>query len=224
MARLIDKIITVFAKLKKNRVIKQTDIKLNLGAGLQVAKNWINIDGSYNAFFSHFPVFFLKKIYTFSGANKYYSKNEYIKILKENTFIHHDLKYGIPVKDNSCDFIFSSHFLEHLPHSDAAYLLKEMFRCIKKNGVVRIAVPNLEYAVNLYQKGEKENFLKFFFTETANLYEHHHYMYDFEIIENMLKKAGFRKIYKRNYQQGLVPDIEILDNRPEETLFIEAVK
>ncbi len=224
MRQLIDKIISFFAKLKKNKVLKQTDVKLNLGAGLQVAPNWINIDGSYNAFFSKFPVFFLKKIYKVSGANKYYSENEYVKILKENKFIHHELKYGIPFQDNSCDFIFSSHFLEHLPLYDANHLLREMFRCVKDKGVVRITIPDLEYAVELYKKGKKDDFLKFFFTETSNIYEHHHYMYDFEMLEKRLKKAGFKKIHKRNYKEGSVPNIDILDNRPEETLFIEALK
>ncbi len=224
MRRVIDIIITIIAKLRQNRTLNQTEIKLNLGSGLQVAKNWINVDTSYNAFFSNYPSIFLKLIYKISGTRKYYSKEEYVKILKENKFIHHNLKYGIPLKNNSCDFIFSSHFLEHLPPSDANNLLIEMFRCIKNKGVVRIAIPDLKYVTKLYQEGKKEDFLKFFFTESSNIYEHHNYMYDFELIRDKLKKVGFKKIYQRNYQEGLVPDINILDNRPNETLFLEAVK
>jgi hypothetical protein len=40
----------------------------------------------------------------------------------------------------------------------------------------------------------------------------------------VLESVGFRDIVRRAYREGLTPDLEVLDNRPEETLFVEARK
>jgi len=40
----------------------------------------------------------------------------------------------------------------------------------------------------------------------------------------LLEKAGFAQIERMTFREGNVPDIDILDNRPDETLFVEARK
>ncbi len=55
-----------------------------------------------------------------------------------------DSKNGIPSKNQSVDFIYHSHMLEHLSESDARKLIKECYRVLKPQGVIRIAVPDLE--------------------------------------------------------------------------------
>lgn len=60
--------------------------------------------------------------------------------------IHVDLDYPgydglhLPFKDNSQDFVYSSHVLEHIEHSRAA--IKEWFRVIKPGGYLFIVVPH----------------------------------------------------------------------------------
>jgi hypothetical protein len=39
-----------------------------------------------------------------------------------------------------------------------------------------------------------------------------------------LEQVGFWDVEKCSYRQGKVPDIDRLDNRPDETLYVEAVK
>jgi predicted SAM-dependent methyltransferase len=51
---------------------------------------------------------------------------------------------GLPFKDNSFDAVYSSHFLEHLTKPQADFVLSEIFRVLKPDGVVRIVVPDLE--------------------------------------------------------------------------------
>ena len=210
---------------KKNRRTKRTPfsdlVKINLGCGLAVAKGWINIDGSLNALFSLWPEPFLKLLYKISGANRYYSCAEYCGLLADNFFIHHDLSYGIPFRDKSVDFIYSSHFLEHLFKNDAENLLKEAHRVLKPGGLIRISVPNLAYAISLYNKGDKEKMLTtyFFVEDIGSQMARHKYMYDFELMEKILKSAGFSDVIRYSYQQGICPDIGELDNRPEDSLF-----
>ena len=124
------------------------------------------------------------------------------------------------------DCIFSSHFLEHLFRKDADHLLRECYRVLKPGGILRISVPDLEYAVSLYAADEKEKMLRnyYFVDDDDSYYARHKYMYDYAMLESQLTGIGFAEVARCQYRQGRVPDIEILDNRPEESLFVEAVK
>ena len=64
--------------------------------------------------------------------------------------IKYDLSKGIPFQDNSVDYIFNEHFLEHLTVKEGLYFLKECKRTLKSGGVLRIAMPNLEEAMKIY--------------------------------------------------------------------------
>jgi predicted SAM-dependent methyltransferase len=97
---------------------------------------------------------------------------------------------------------------------------------LKPGGILRIAVPDLEYALALYARGEKDKMLinYFFVEDMESHYARHKYMYDFDMLTAVLESVGFRDIVRRAYREGLTPDLEVLDNRPEETLFVEARK
>ncbi len=214
--------------VKKNRrirTVKNSPVKINLGCGLAVAKGWINVDGSLNALIAQLPAMH-KLSYRVSGANRYYTCTEYCSLLKEHQFVHHDLSYGIPFENESVDFVYSSHFLEHLFKKEAAHILQEAYRVLKPGGIIRICVPDLAYAISLYANGEKEKMLdNYFFVEDRESYfARHKYMYDFDILKNMLEQTGFKEILRCSYCQGKTPDTHLLDNRPEDTLFIEAIK
>jgi hypothetical protein len=47
-------------------------------------------------------------------------------------------------------------------------------------------------------------------------------MYNLPLLTEALEEAGFAEVRRRPYQEGDVPDLEHLDNRPDETLFVEA--
>jgi len=81
--------------------------------------------------------------------------------------INEEVKYWhannpIPASDCSVDVIYHSHMLEHLNHSSAKKFLKDCYRVLKKNGVMRVVVPDLELictdylkAIQRVDKGEK---------------------------------------------------------------------
>jgi len=58
----------------------------------------------------------------------------------------------------------------------------------------------------------------------APYFRQHRYMYDFDLLRDLLIDAGFTSVIRRDYRVGVVPDLEILDNRPEETLYVEATR
>jgi len=225
--RLIDSINKFITWLKrKQRVKPDSDpLKVNIGSGLSVADGWINVDASLNAFFSKYPRIVLKLLYRLSGSHQWYSREEYMKKLKNHTFIHHQLEYGIPFPDNSIDYLYSSHLLEHLFLYDAERLLREAYRTTKKGGRIRICVPDLEHAFALYRNGNKDKALSYFFrTSKVGCLCQHHYMYDFDMLKKLLETVGFVDVERCPFQEGKIPDIHKLDNRPEETLFVEARK
>lgn len=66
--------------------------------------------------------------------------------------IAHNLNQGIPFQDNYFDVVYHSHVLEHFAKKDAGAFLSECYRVLKKDGIIRVAVPDLEQIINEYQK------------------------------------------------------------------------
>ena len=197
-------------------------VKVNLGAGLTVAPGWLNVDGSLNALVATAPRWLHPLAYRLSGARLLSSESFYCGTLRNHSFIHHDLVYGVPFPDQSVDVVYSSHFLEHLDPQSGRRLLQECLRVLKPGGLIRICVPDLEYAWELYKRGEKERMLRaFFFNTGATGFSEHRYAYDFDTLSCLLMEIGFSDVERASFQAGAVPDLEILDNYEEYTLFVE---
>jgi hypothetical protein len=49
-------------------------------------------------------------------------------------------------------------------------------------------------------------------------------MYDYASLSERLSEIGFRQIERRSYQAGRAPDLSILDNRPDDSLYVEATR
>jgi len=64
----------------------------------------------------------------------------------------------LPYPDGSCEVIFCSHVLEHVPDVAVRHALAEMARLLTPDGTVRIVVPDLEAALAAYRAGDEEFF------------------------------------------------------------------
>jgi predicted SAM-dependent methyltransferase len=225
---MVDQATRLGGWVKRNQRVKiptNGQVKVNLGCGLQVAPGWVNIDGSLNALVANFPRWMHSLAYRLSGAKAFYAKDYYRDTLSKNVFIHHDLSYGIPLEDETADFVYSSHFLEHLERPVGKRLLEECLRVLKPGGVVRIAVPDLEYAWEMYKRGEKEKMIHdFFFAEEMTGFGRHRYAYDYDMLKTLLREMGFVEIRRCEFQDGKMPDLVFLDNRGDYTVFVEACR
>ena len=69
-----------------------------------------------------------------------------------------DLSKGIlPHADNSVDYIFSEHAIEHFTKEQGINLLKECYRVLKKNtGALRLSTPNLKELAEAYLYSHRE--------------------------------------------------------------------
>lgn len=220
-------ITTFWGWLRKNQKIKVSDknVYVNLGSALQTADNWINVDGNLNAIVANLPTFVHKYVYFKTGNKNWYEEKDFFYKMKNHKFIHHILDYGMPFYDNKLDVVYSSHFFEHLHKDVAINLMKEVYRTLKNGGIFRINVPDLEYTIQAYLDGRKEEAMELFYTDNSNdKYSRHYYLYDFEMMKEILESIGFKNVTKCDYKIGKTPDINILDCRPGVTLFVEAEK
>ena len=64
--------------------------------------------------------------------------------------IAHNLYRGIPFEDGQFDVVYHSHLLEHFPKRFALFFLKECHRVLKPDGIMRVAVPDLEQIARSY--------------------------------------------------------------------------
>ncbi|MBD2605362.1 methyltransferase domain-containing protein [Scytonema hofmannii FACHB-248] len=64
--------------------------------------------------------------------------------------IAHDLTQGIPFPNASFDLVYHSHVLEHIPKTEAESFLKECYRVLRPQGVLRVVVPDLEQIAKTY--------------------------------------------------------------------------
>lgn len=200
-------------------------VNVNLGSGLEVAPGWINVDASLMAMVAAWPRVLQRVLFRQSGYSRLVDLDEFLRRLRTNRFVHHDLTASLPFVDESVDFVFTSHFLEHLAREQGLEVLREAHRILAPGGVIRVAVPDLERAIALYAGGEARRMLDecFYRPEKGRLAQHR-YMYDWPLLAQILGEAGFSNVQRCSYREGTLPDLDLLDNRPEETLFVEGTK
>jgi predicted SAM-dependent methyltransferase len=222
-------------KINRRRVysLDKGEIGINLGCDIETIHSFVGIDGSFLIFMmkSHLPQFIKKFFYKRTWASKKYSFKEYLKKVNSVRIIHHDLIYGIPFKKDSVQFIFTSHFLEHLKEEQTRKLIKDCFRVLKKGGVIRIVVPDLDFEVkemeekiNEYKKNKNTLNLQRYLTvpEHKSEFGFHKRIYNFSELKQILEEAGFKNTFRRKLYQGNLPNLRKLDFR--EGLIIEAEK
>ena len=200
-------------------------IKVNLGCGLTIADGWDNYDNSPNALISKIP--FLKYLLYKTGL---ISKFHY-DIKWDKKIIYRDLRKPLPYKDNSVDFIYTSHFLEHISKDDFILLISEIYRILKPGtGVFRIVMPDLNYYIMKYidMKKAKSHLAADIFMESIRVFskgrDPHLWMYDSESVKYKLSQIGYVDVLDCRFRQGECEDIEKLDNRPDDSFWIEAKK
>jgi len=129
-------------------------MKINLGCGPVGKDDWINVDWGILAIMQFYsPV---KKICI---KLRLFPKAYDVKWPKNLKL--HDCRKGLPFNSNSTDFIYTSHFLEHLKKYEAKKLIEECYRVLKNGGIIRVVVPDLELLVKKYLEKDIGFFKKF---------------------------------------------------------------
>ncbi len=146
-----------------------------------------------------------------------------------------DIREGLPMKDNTFDYIVTQHAINDMPVYDIFKSLKELYRVLKPGGHLRLSVADFDIAIKAYQ--EKD--LEFFNTIPDNMAKSlggkfiawsSWYMdripLTYDYIYELLENEGFKNITRCNFNEtkSHFEDITSLDNRPKQSVYVEAVK
>ena len=150
--------------------------------------------------------------------------------------IFHDLAKPLWFYDNTVDFIYSEHFIEHIGINHAQNMFKEFYRVLKPGGILRIATLDLDYLVKKYVSASwkdqdwietynyqwiqtRAEMLNVCFREWG-----HQYLYDAEELERRLREVGFGKILRQEWNVSMCAELANRETRKDSKLIIEAVK
>jgi len=75
---------------------------------------------------------------------------------RDDSVLSHDLRRGIPFPDEQFEVVYHSHLLEHFSRPFALSFLGETYRVLKRGGITRIAVPDLERVARTYLQALEE--------------------------------------------------------------------
>lgn len=152
-------------------------------------------------------------------------------------------KNDLPFSDDSLDGVVCISAINYFNRTRAQELIKEVYRTLKKGGVARFGVQDMESIARKYV--EKD--MQFFFQKlpdgrerfegptigdkfAAWLYGYEirgipcRYFYDYESLAFLFKTAGFSVIERKVFQESRLEHIQTIDNRPDQMFFLEAVK
>ena len=146
-----------------------------------------------------------------------------------------DIRDGLPAPDGHFDYAVSIHGLQDLPYPDITPALCELRRVLRPDGVLRLALPDLDRSIQAYLRGDA----RYFYIPDddarrpgaklvvqAVWYGATRTPFTWDLIEELCEKAGYARVVRCAFRQTRSPHggIVELDNRERESLFVEAVK
>lgn len=197
--------------------------RLHLGAFDQVQPGWVNTDITPHLFVARVPGLpWLLHRMGIVGTERYAAYRDG----RFRTLRYLDVSRRFRFPSSSFECAYCSHLLEHLDPDVAERCLREVHRVLRPDGILRLAVPDLDQVVAQYDPADPESFL-------AGMYEahsgrrsrssRHHWQYNATSLEAMLQRVGFREIRRREYRVGLCPQLERIETR-RWSLFMEALR
>jgi SAM-dependent methyltransferase len=210
----------------KSSALKQSE-KLNLGCGPNAPSTWLNLDGSWNAWFAHHG--YLRRVLETVGVINETNQGALWNVKP----VVHDLRKPLPFKENSLGAIYGSHVFEHLFRTEAQQLLSECRRVLRPGGVMRLVVPDLYSIVTDYvreknsnspalrlagdQLNERLGFRApgppagnaiFRFYKVWKDFHSHKWMYDADSLRCCVEQAGFVNVGEKGFLISDIADIE----------------
>ncbi|MEK7070888.1 MAG: methyltransferase domain-containing protein [Patescibacteria group bacterium] len=102
--------------------------------------------------------------------------------------------------DDTADLIYASHALEHIGRRALLGVLSEWRRVLKPGGVLRIAVPDFDYLINIYNsEGHDIGAIAGPLMGGQDYkYNFHYSVFNENYLSNLFKTAGFKEVRRWN--------------------------
>ena len=149
----------------------------------------------------------------------------------------------LPFANDTLEAIVCISAINYFTRRRAEELVLETFRVLRPGGVCRMGVQDMRALAERYLRNDTE----FFFQKlpdgrdrfegptigdkfAAWFYGYEikgipcRYFYDYDSLAYLFKAAGFSIVDKKQFRESCLKDIELIDNRPDQMFFLEAVK
>ena len=149
----------------------------------------------------------------------------------------------LPFKENTHDAVVCMSAINYFTRARALEIIAEVKRILKPGGVARFGVQDLAWLAERYVKKDRE----FFFQKLPDGRERFEgttlgdkfaswfygyategsvckYFYDYESLAYLFHMAGFAIVERKTYRESRLENIDMIDNRPDQMFYLEAVK
>lgn len=211
--------------------------RANVGCGQTPTPGWLNYDNSLSLRLAKHRLLTgaLDKLGVLGDGSK---RN--IAFARTSDVRWADATKRIPLPDGSLEVLYASHMIEHLDREEAGRFLKEVYRVLAPDGIIRIAVPDLRLLVDQYiTDGDAD-----LFVERTRLARRrpktiraklrlvlvgereHLWMYDGASMLALLSRHGFKEPRILEAGSTTIPNPGELDlsERADESVYVEARK
>jgi predicted SAM-dependent methyltransferase len=162
-------------------------------------------------------------------------------------YLEHDSTEPYPCDDESFQWAYSEHFIEHLTLDEVVGWLAEIRRILKPGGRLRLSTPDLERYMAGYVDPENDFLARhrqwlgglrafadkevpdrpaWMVNQTFYRWGHR-WMFDFDEVRHAAQLAKFHPnaVTRRSFQEGAVEEVALMDlpSRSEESLYVELV-
>lgn len=123
-----------------------------------------------------------------------------------------DIRVGLPFPDDSIEFIYSCHMMEHLHIWEAIDLLRECRRVLSRTGYMRLTLPDFGYVRKLLSGEEVCEFPRRFRSKEGQAINHlfcdgqHKYAFSEEVIRELASEIGFSNVVTAPLCDSKLPD------------------
>jgi ubiquinone/menaquinone biosynthesis C-methylase UbiE len=210
-------------------------MKLNIGSGPDAVPGYVNLDYSPNVLLSRYPL--IKRILRMLGI----MNQEQMKTWDPS------VKYSdarkLQFSENSIDYIFSSHFLEHIYYWEAQKVLRNCHKSLKPNGLIRLALPDYKLIASNFVENYDDNPVGASWEFNRSLLSHplreseklsfflnsrfghiHKWHPTPALVKELLELVGFERVEFHSFRKGNFPELEKIEDRSEGTFYVEATK
>jgi len=235
MSRMRSRFIT---RARHCKLLPAMNVRVNIGCGRTPTTGWVNYDNSLSVRLAAAPAPLITALARVGLLDK--TNVEFISDARGRGVRYADATRRLPLEDASVGTMYSSHMLEHLGETGAQRFLREAYRVLEPNGVLRIAVPDIAKLAHDYvATGDADRFMvrtclgreppRTFAARLRALAvgdRGHQWMYDGPSLVRRLLGVGFREADVVAPGTTRIDDPSGLDlsERADESVYVEARK
>lgn len=127
--------------------------------------------------------------------------------------VYLDISEQMPLPDESLYFIYSEHVIEHVSLETALAHFEDSYRVLKPGGVLRVAMPDLQFLLDFFSGRELTPLQRQFLNDTVAKFHPavvtptptvllndfvrrwgHQFIYDRKLCSQLLTQAGFTRV------------------------------